>query len=93
MEQMKFIFMSNKMNPISVSDDGNGKIIVELRKGVQVIHNYKKNNRMEIVFTDSQDHYEIPSQNELESLYQIHLGNTNFIAPATEYCENNLRKI
>lgn len=92
MDQMKFIFMSKKVEPESVTDDGNGKVIVNLRKGVELTHDYKKGNRMEIHF-EGDRWYEIPSENELEILYRMHLANTNFIQPAIKYCDDNLNTV
>ena len=41
MSQAKFIFMMQRVQPASIRDDGNGKVIVILRKGVEISHDYK----------------------------------------------------
>lgn len=93
MEQTKFLYMVRKVNPISVIDDGDGKLIVTLRKDIYISHNYKKNNKMEITFNDSKETFLIISQNELESLLKIHLGSANFNEPAMKYCKEFLQKL
>ena len=94
MDQTKFTYMSKKVNPVGgVTDDGYGVIIVNLRPGVQITHSYRKNNRMEIIFIEDQSHYEITSEKELESIYRIHLSNTNFIQPARKWCDEHLNRV
>lgn len=93
LSQTKFMMMANRVKPLSVSDDGNGRIIVQLRKDVQVVHNYKKNDYMEIIFTEDQSHYQIGSESQLETIFRIHLSNKDFNYPAHMYCEKQLKKI
>lgn len=94
MNQAKFIQTSKQVKPVGgVTDDGNGVVIVNLRPQVQITHSYKKNDQMQIIFIEDQTHFEIPSQKELEELYKIHLGCTNFIQPARKYCDDKLQKI
>ncbi len=93
MDQTKFLYMIKKVNPISVMDVGNGKLIVILRKDIYITHDYKKNNKMEISFNDDKESFLIPSQNELESLLRIHLSSINFNEPAMKYCKCSLQKL
>ena len=92
MDQTKFIYMIKKVNPISVTDDGNGLVVV-LRKDIHITHDYRKNNKMEITFNDDKKTFLIPSQNELESLLRIHLGSINFNEPAMKYCKQHLQEL
>lgn len=94
MDQTKFLFTSKKCEPKGsegIKDNGNGVVIVHLREQVKITHNYKKNNRMEIIFLSDGARYIIPSEKELEAIYRIHLGNTNFTHPARKYCDDHLQ--
>lgn len=93
LNQAKFMLMANRVEPLSVSDDGNGRIIVQLRKDVQITHSYKKNNQMEIIFSEDQSHYRIESESQLETIFRIHLSNKDFNYPAHMYCEKCLKKV
>lgn len=93
MDQTKFIFTLQRMQPESVTDDGNGVVKVVLRKGVEISHNCKRSNRMEIHFTDSGCSFVINNSHTLEDLLRMHLGNVNFIAPALAFCKKYLEEV
>ena len=93
MSQAKFIFMMQRVQPASIRDDGNGKVIVILRKGVEISHDYKNCNQLEINFTDFGDRFVIGDVHTLEDLLGMHLGNTNFIAPALAFCKKHLEEM
>ena len=94
MDQIKFIQMSNNIQPMGpIVHQPNGIILVNLRPQIQVTHNYKKKNEMQVIFIDDQSRYLIPSQKELEDIYKMHLGNTNLTEILHKYCEEKLKKI
>ena len=85
MEQQKFIFLSNNVQADHVTQDEDGNTIVGLREGVKVAHNYK-HNEMKITFEENDTSFLIPSREELEAVYRIHLENVN-LQPLYNYCE------
>lgn len=92
--QQKFLWTMNISNPedgIIISN--NGDIIVNLRKEIKITHNYKKGNKIYIIFIDSQDKYEIPSNEELEEICKLHMENKNSVNKIYNYCKNNLEKV
>lgn len=93
MKQMEFLWMSNNIQPEEVIQGENGDVIVNLRKGIQVIHNYKRGNKMTVRFTEDQTSFVIPSKKELEDIYRMHLGNTNLINELRKYCDDNLQSL
>lgn len=93
MKQQEFLWMSNNIQPEGVIQGNNGDVIVNLRNGIQVIHNYIRGNKMTIRFTEDQVSFLIPSKKELEDIYRMHLGNTNLINELRKYCDDTLQQL
>lgn len=94
LNQQKFLWTMNMSNPedcITISN--NGDIIVNLRKEIKITHNYKKSNKIYIIFVYSQDKYEITSNEELGEICKIHMENEDSVNRIYDYCKNNLEKV
>ena len=95
MDQVKFMMMANNVHPEgAILQSEKGIVTVNLRPGQIVItHNYRRNNEMQIMFMDNHDKFIIPSEKELQEIYQFHLSNKDVVSILHEYCNNNLEKI
>ncbi len=94
MKQQEFLWMSNNIQPEGgVIQGTNSEIIVNLRNGIQITHNYKKNNLMCIRFTEDQTIFRIPSEKELKEIYRMHLGNVNLMIELRKYCDDHLEML
>lgn len=94
MDQTKFLYMSKKCEPTGeegIRDNGNGVVIVNLRTGVKITHNYKKNNRIEIIFENDGSRYIVATEKQLESIYKMHLSRKHFVTPARAWCKEHLQ--
>lgn len=92
MQQHEFIYITQTIRMMNIHQDPTGKTIVQLRPQIQIIHNSKKKNQMQIIFTEDQARFLIPSKKELEEIYRLHLENVNLSQILREYCEKNLQK-
>lgn len=92
MQQHEFIFMAKNLKVTNVTQDDSGNTIVNLRPKISIVHNYKKNNSMKISFAETNDTFVIPSKNDLEEIYRLHLTNENLEHILIEYCKTHLKK-
>ena len=89
--QEDFIWRLLNVNKITQTPDG--IVIAELSKNIQIIHDYKKNNRMEVHLLDDKSQYIIDDKNSLDEILKIHLLHPNASYLIKEYAEKNLKKI
>ena len=94
MDQVKFMLTANNIHPEGdIIQQPDGIVVVNMRPTIQITHNYKKKNQMQIIFVDTNDTYIIPDQQTLEEIYQMHLSNTNVVEILLKYCNKNLKKL
>ena len=89
--QEDFIWRLLNVNKITQTPDG--IVIAELSKNIQIIHDYKKNNRMELHLLDDKSQYIIDDKNSLNEILKIHLSHPNASYLIKEYAEKHLKKI
>ena len=89
--QEDFIWRLLNVNKITQTPDG--IVIAELSKNIQIIHDYKKNNRMEVHLLDDKSQYIIDDKNSLDEILKIHLLYPNASYLIKEYAEKHLKKI
>jgi hypothetical protein len=92
MKQQDFIWLAKSLNIDNVSQDEIGNTIVQLKPNIQIIHKYKKNDRMEIYFQEDRKYYHIPSETELKQIYILYTENENLTEVLRIYCEENLKE-
>lgn len=91
MNQIKFIWLSNNIpNIVGINMDPNGITTVSLRELIDIIHNSKKMDKIEILFKDDNTKYEIPDQKTLEEIYDMHISNEEVMLLLHQYCSKNL---
>lgn len=94
MTQPEFIWLSSNILPkIGVEQKPSGETIVGLRPQINIIHDFKKGNRLTIVFLDDGATFLIPSKEELEEIYAMHLANTNLVQVLRKYCDDNFEML
>lgn len=96
MNQIKFISMTNQIQPqgnVEQTTDGIVVVNVRINPNIQITHNYKKKDEILIIFNDINEKFKLASDNQLEEIYKLHLGNINLTEPLHRYCEENLQKI
>lgn len=94
MKQSKFISTSYQINPQGgINQTDKGKVIVNLRPGIQIIHDYHKHDQIVVSFSDINDSFKLTSDDQLEEIYKLHLGKINLTEPLHQYCVDNLEKI
>lgn len=91
-DQAKFIWLGNTVHALSVEQNNTPVITMHLRKDIDITHNYKRGNRLEIILHNT-DKYLIPDGNYLEEIIRIHLMNKDPIIPIKRYCEKYFKKI
>lgn len=97
MKQIEFIKLANNIKGVKVSQDTEGRVIAIINDTCKIIHEYKRGNRMTIIFTskDGEDRFIVSSKVELQLIYSEHI---EYINDATHdekikrYCENNLAR-
>lgn len=93
MNQVKFIWLSNNIpDTLGVVMDENGMTVVKLREFIDITHNSKKRDKVEIIFKDDDTKYEIPNQKTLEEIYSMHMNNKEVMLLLHQYCEANLSR-
>jgi hypothetical protein len=92
MQQHEFIWVARSQKINDVKQDETGNTIVNLRPQVQIIHNYKKKNHMQIVFTEDQFRFLILSTGTLKEIYNIN-ATADSQSVLRKYCEDNLERI
>lgn len=93
MDQIKFVWISKNIpNILGVNQDEDGITTVKLRPLIEITHNFKKRNKVEILFKDDNSKYLIPDQKTLEEIYKMHMSNTEVMLLMHQYCDKNLSK-
>lgn len=94
MNQIKFLWISNNIpNKLGVEQTEDGIVIVKLRPKIDITHNYKKRDRMEIIFKDDNKRYLIHDHKILKEIYTLHMQNEEVMLLLHQYCESNLTLI
>lgn len=93
MQQHEFIWMAKNLKVTDVTQDETGNTVINLRPQIQLTHNYKKKNQMQIVFTEDQSRFLIPSKSDLEEIFRLHLSNVNVEQILRKHCEDNFEKV
>ena len=93
MDQVKFLWLSNSIpNKINVTQTEDGPIVVHLRKNIEITHDYRNRNRMEILLKDDNSKYVIPNYKSLVEIYKMHMNNEEVMYILHKYCEEKLGK-
>lgn len=93
MDQAKFLWLTKTIHPKGpVTQGPNGISTVELRPGITISHNYKKNNQVKITFTDTNISYIVDDHNDLQDIVLLHLNNEECAEQIRQYCETNFKK-
>jgi hypothetical protein len=72
---------------------GDPEVIVTLKEGIDIKHNYKKKDQITIELKESGETYLLSTKKDLEEIYRIHLSNTNSTQVLYEWCMKSLNKI
>ena len=86
MEQPKFIWVARNMKVGNVTQGPNGETTVEVRPNINIVHEYRRKNRMTMHLVERDEKYIIPSERELEHIYRLHLEHEDVMTPLMEYC-------
>lgn len=94
MDQIKFLWTMKNLHPEgNIIQNETSIITVNLRKNIQITHDYKKGNRVEIIFTIDQKRYLVEDHNDLQEFCIIHLQNQQCEQKMRKYCESHFKKI
>lgn len=93
MDQMKFIWLANQVHPEGgVTQDETSVVVMNLRPQIQVTHDYKKQDRIEIIFRDDNTRFFVEDHNALQEVFSIHLSNKDCVQLIREYAEKHFKK-
>ena len=92
MKQHEFMYTAKSLT-LDVQQDEVGNTIATLRPYIHLMHSYKKNDLMQIIFLEDQARYIIPSNDELEEIYRLHLELTDLTQVLREYCDKHLKRM
>ena len=90
MNQIKFVWVSNNIPGTKVEMGPDGITTVHLRPLIDITHDSKKRDRVEIIFKDDNSKYLISNQKTLEEIYRMHMSNTEVMLLLHQYCDANL---
>lgn len=93
MQQHEFIFMARNLKVTDVKQDDSGNTFIGLRPKISITHNYKKNNSVMISFEETGDKFLVPTKQDLEEIYRLHLTNENLEHILLEHCNAHLKKV
>ena len=75
MTQNKFITafqMHGDVPKFGISQNDSGVTTAKIGTTIRITHDYKKNDRMEIVFVNNQQHFRIESDDQLQQLIDMY---------------------
>lgn len=90
MNQIKFVWISKNVPGVKVNMGPDGITTVTLRPLIDITHDSKKRNRLEIIFKDTNTKYLIPDQKILKEIYAMHMSNIEVMLLLHQYCDQNL---
>lgn len=93
MEQIEFMWCLKKFLIPNILQNEKGLVTAKLLPDVLLTHDYKKKNKIEVIFTETQDRFLISSKEELNELCKIYSNNPNISDPIKKYCVSKLNKI
>lgn len=94
MTQIKFLWLSNNIpNKIGVEQTEDGMVIVKLRPKIDITHNFKKRDRVEIILKDDNSRFIIPDDESLQEVYTMHVMNEEVMLLMHQYCESHFTRI
>lgn len=94
LNQAKFLWTAKNIHPEGeVVQDDSSIICVNLRHQIQITHDYKKANRVEIKFKDDGVRFLVPDHNMLQEVFLIHLQNKDCVMKMRAYCEKTFERV
>lgn len=94
LDQIKFLWTMKNVHPEGdVIQDSTSIIRVNLRKQIQVTHDYKKGNRVEITFLTDGARYVVEDHNQLQDVCLIHLQNKVCEQKMRKFCDEHFQKV
>lgn len=94
MNQIDFIYAARLAEPRNgVNQTSSGITECNLRDGIQITHNYHRNNMMLLIFHEDNSRFIIPSIEELKTIFQMHLRQENIIDHLKNWAMLNLKEL
>lgn len=92
--QVEFIRIGHETkNIIGIEQSITGAVCLQLRPTVQIIHRHNHRHIIEIIFTETQEHYAIPDRRTLLYLLKMHEQNQDFVQRFRGWCNQNLESL
>lgn len=93
MDQNKFLWLGHVSKPEGgVTQDESSVVTINLRPQVQITHDYKKQNRVEVILKDDGSRFLVEDHNDLQEIFSLHLMNKDCVQLIRKYAEEHLRK-
>lgn len=94
MNQIDFIYMSRLAQPKNgINQTTSGVTECNLRDGIQITHNYQKNNMLMLIFHEDNSKFIISSDEQLKSIFQMHLERENILEDLKSWAMLNLKEV
>lgn len=93
LNQAKFIWLANNVKATSLEQDSSPVVTMHLRPQIDITHNYKLRDRVEIVFKDDGKKFFVPDHNMLEEICRYHMLNKDCVQIIRRYAEENLEPV
>lgn len=91
MNQIRFLWAINSIPGLfPVEQKEYGLTVAKITKGINIIHNANKRDKMTILFHETGDVYLIPDYNVLREILQIAIDNNESSLLIHSYCDKNL---